>query len=306
MKRPYLLPLLALCGLILAAVAIYYGNKPAGTGAPPVSSFQAPYASYVAGAGIVEATSGNIAIGTPVSGIVMAIYVQVGDQIQANAPLFKMDDRDLQAQLLTATAQVKEAAAAQQKPRHRLQHAEHLLQRDPNALSAQDLDDLRADAAQAEAALELAQARRKQIRLEIARCTVRAPVAGEVLQLKIRRGEYLEGSGTSSSLLLLGGDDRLHLRVDVDEHDAWRVQADAEAVAFVWGHPEQRIKLRYEYTEPYMVPKTSLTGQSTERTDTRVLQVIYSFAPKGQPVYIGQQLDVYIRAPTDTGARGGP
>jgi len=29
--------------------------------------------------------------------------------------------------------------------------------------------------------------------------------------------------------------------------------------------------------EPYVVPKRSLTGDSTERVDTRVLQAIYSF-----------------------------
>jgi hypothetical protein len=43
------------------------------------------------------------------------------------------------------------------------------------------------------------------------------------------------------------------------------------------------------------VPKTSLTGASTERVDTRVLQVIFSFAPpKDYPVYVGQQIDAFI------------
>ncbi len=37
---------------------------------------RAPFASYVAGAGIVEASTENIAVGTPVSGNVTAIYVK--------------------------------------------------------------------------------------------------------------------------------------------------------------------------------------------------------------------------------------
>jgi HlyD family secretion protein len=41
----------------------------------------------------------------------------------------------------------------------------------------------------------------------------------------------------------------------------------------------------------------SLTGDNTERTDMRVLQVIYSFDPAALPVYVGQQMDVYIEAP---------
>jgi hypothetical protein len=96
--------------------------------------------------------------------------------------------------------------------------------------------------------------------------------------------------------MLLGGGNRMNLRIDVDEYDAWRVKPGASAVAYVRGHPDMEIVLRYEYTEPYVVPKTSLTGHSTERTDTRVLQVVYSFAQTGFPLYIGQQLDAFIEA----------
>ena len=51
-----------------------------------------------------------------------------------------------------------------------------------------------------------------------------------------------------------------------------------------------------------MVPKKSLTGDSTERVDTSVLQVIYALElpPDGSyratDVYVGQQLDVFIEA----------
>jgi HlyD family secretion protein len=44
------------------------------------------------------------------------------------------------------------------------------------------------------------------------------------------------------------------------------------------------------------VPKKSLTGDSTERVDTRVLQVIFSFEPGELPIYVGQQMDVFIEA----------
>lgn len=36
---------------------------------------------------------------------------------------------------------------------------------------------------------------------------------------------------------------------------------------------------------------------STERTDTRVLQVIYSFDHGTLPVYVGQRMNVFIQAP---------
>ena len=47
-----------------------------------------------------------------------------------------------------------------------------------------------------------------------------------------------------------------------------------------------------------MIPKKNLTGDSTERVDTRVLQVIFALE-KTAPVYAGQQMDVFI----ETGAK---
>jgi HlyD family secretion protein len=52
--------------------------------------------------------------------------------------------------------------------------------------------------------------------------------------------------------------------------------------------------------EPYVTPKKSLTGDSTERVDTRVLQAIYSFDRSVLPAYVGQQLDVFIETPEET------
>lgn len=306
MKRTWILPLLAILGLCLAIAAIIYGSRPASEKTQAIPLFQPPFDSYVAGVGMVEAPSGNIAIGTPVSGVVTEIYVHVGDHMKSGDALFKIDDSDLQARLVTAHAKVKEAESALQQPRHRLDYAEQLHNRDPDVISPQELSDRRDEAANAEAALALANAELEQLQMEIERHTVHALVSGEILQLKMRLGEFVEGSNTlTSPLLILGSDDRMNVRVDIDEHDAWRVQPGVEAVAFVRGSPSIRIPLRYEYTEPYVVPKTTLTGQSTERTDTRVLQVLYSFERATLPVYTGELLDVYLKteARSNTGAR---
>jgi hypothetical protein len=45
------------------------------------------------------------------------------------------------------------------------------------------------------------------------------------------------------------------------------------------------------------VPRRSLSGDPTERADSRVLQVIYSFERAILPVYVGQRLDVFIETP---------
>jgi len=86
------------------------------------------------------------------------------------------------------------------------------------------------------------------------------------------------------------------VRVDIDENDALRIEPTAPAVAVARGKPELRAELRFERIEPLVMPKKSLTGDVTERVDSRVLQVIYSFDRSALSVYVGQRLDVYIRA----------
>jgi hypothetical protein len=97
-------------------------------------------------------------------------------------------------------------------------------------------------------------------------------------------------------LILFGGTDPMNVRVDVDENDAWRVRADADAIGFLRGNKQIRTPLKFVRFEPYVIPKVSLTGQPTERVDTRVMQAIYSFQRGSLPIYVGQQMDIYIDA----------
>ena len=72
-----------------------------------------------------------------------------------------------------------------------------------------------------------------------------------------------------------------------------------KGTAYIKGDTKNPVPLTFVRVEPYVIPKTSLTGASTERVDTRVLQVIYSLQrPKTTPIYVGQQVDVYIDAGT--------
>lgn len=104
----------------------------------------------------------------------------------------------------------------------------------------------------------------------------------------MRLGEFIEGSSITPVLLVLGGNGRMYARV----------HPEANAVAFVRGHSELKIPLQYEYIEPQIIPELALKGQSTEYTDMRVLQSVYSFEQTNFPVYIGQQLNVFIQSVT--------
>lgn len=261
---------------------------------PPVEPPVRPPGSNLAAAGIVEALRENTALGVPVSGLVAAILVIPWDQVSAGQPLLRLDDRELRAALLVNEAQVTVADATLQRVSQQLDRLERLAAGDPRAIAADDLSTRRNDRAVAAAQLEAARAAVAQTHALLDRLTVRAPIDATVLQVNVRAGEFISPSATTPPILL-GDLSTLQVRADVDEQIAPRVSAGRNATAFLKGDSANAIPLTFVRIEPYVVPKRNLTGSATERVDTRVLQVIFRFStPTTRPVYVGQQLDVYI------------
>jgi multidrug resistance efflux pump len=344
MITKFALPLIALAMLIFAGVSVVNSRPSKELLPPPEPPAQATFTDQVAAVGLVEASSENLAISTPVSGLVMQVHVEAGDRVKAGQPLFGLDDRDLQAELGVRRAALEVARqrlarlVAQPRPEEippleaKLREAEAALRdalmqlrliesvTDKRAIREEDLnrrrfaaESARARRDEAHSALELvkagawqpeiataraevraAEAQLKRIETDIDRLIVRAPISGAVLQSNIRPGEYAQSGPLAAPLMLLGSVDRLHVRVDVDEQDAWRVQPDRPAHAAVRGNSRLTLPIHFVRFEPYVVPKRALSGAATERTDTRVLQVIYRLERATFPLYVGQQLDVFL------------
>ena len=106
--------------------------------------------------------------------------------------------------------------------------------------------------------------------------------------------EYSQRNQPGQTLMVLGHAHELHVRVAIDKRDVDRYQTGLPARAVTRGAARHSYPLRFVRVEPYIIPKKSLTGDNTERVDTRVLQVIYELDTTGRPVYVGQQLDVFI------------
>ena len=274
------------------------------------------------------------------------VFVKVGDTVTKDQPLFKLDDRALQAQLTVdkatlasakeklaklvdsprpedvppAVARVSKAQASLADVKDQLDMYHKLP--DIRAVSVDEvnrrryavdvaqarleqaqtaLDELKAgtwkpDVKIAQADVDLAQAQLLATQIDINRLTVTAPVRGQLLQVKIHPGEYATTGVLATPLMLLGDTDTLAVRVDIDENDVPRFDPTASAVAYVRGDSSRtHVDLQFMRLEPYVIPKVSLTGDPSERTDTRVLQVLYSFRHDRLPsVHPGQQMDVYV------------
>ncbi len=163
--------------------------------------------------------------------------------------------------------------------------------------SARQQDEvLSAQRREAEAKLDQAKAALAGARTDLDKTVVKAPIDGAILKVNVRIGEYAQAGVLANPLMTMGSADPLHIRADIDEADSWRVQPDNPATARLRGNPGISTPLNFVRFEPYVLPKRSLSGDTTERVDTRVLQVIYAFAPKDFPAFVGQQVDVFVKA----------
>ena len=296
---------LALMGVLLTIATLWGARDKPGAPPPMEAPPQNPYAATVAAAGIIEAVNENVRIAPPMAGLVVKVHVAVGDQVEKGDPLFQLDDRELRAELHTKTASLPSAAARIAQEEIRLRDLQGQLKRlqavkDRRAVSEDDLERkwhevemAKRGLTRARADLKLAQAERDEVQALLGRLTVRAPRAATILQVNIRGGEYAQVMSIDP-LILLGDTETLQVRADIDEVNAPLVVQGSPAVAYLKGYTDKAIPLTFSRIEPYIVPKRSLTGDNRERVDTRVLQVIYGFEKPPFPVYVGQQVDVFI------------
>ncbi len=305
MKR-LTLPLLAVAAITGATLSIVRTQPRVERTEPPSPPPASSFADTVAAVGLIEASTENIAMGAPLGGVVEKVFVKAGDQVEAGQPLFAQETRHLRAALGVRRAALATAAAQVQTVQTELADAQDQLTRSQQlgkerVISTDEfmrkkfaVQTGEAKLREAQAAVTSAEAQISETETEIERSTVRAPLAAQVLQVKVRPGEFAPAGQTAEPLMLLGGARPLHVRVDVDEHEGWRVRPGATAVAHIRGNAELKTPLKFVRFEPLVVPKKSLTGASTERVDTRVLQVIYAVADDALPLFVGQQMDVFI------------
>jgi multidrug efflux pump subunit AcrA (membrane-fusion protein) len=303
-----ILPIAALVGLVLATASIVRTQPRPRTEPPPATPARSSFASTVAAVGLIESRSENISLAAHIPGVVETVYVTVGDEVAAGAPLVKLDTRALeatrasrQAALAAARAQVARAEAAATEARRLLAIVEGVS--DTRSVSAELLARRQGEAATsaaelsaAQASVALAAAQLDETETDLARSVITAPIAGRVLQVRIRRGEYAAAGPGVAPWLVIGDVSTLHVRVDIDESEAWRLRPEAPAIAQVRGNAALQTRATFVRFEPLVVPKQSLTGASTERVDTRVLQAVYRLDDHALPLFVGQQMDVFIEA----------
>lgn len=307
-----------------------------------------PFQNGIAATGMVESGSRDVQIAAPDGAMATKVFVEVGATVKPGDPLFELDPRPLQADLVRARS-ARDAADAALKKVLAQPRAEEIppLEAEVKALETEVADWTdqweRLTEAQKQAATNDYEIRRRQFTLDgakarlqesrarlallkagpwapdveiaksqlaqadatvkatellLERRTVRASIAGTVLKRNIDPGEFAPADAKSPSIVL-GDLSALHIRARVDEEDLPRLQAGSKASARIRGQKPITVPLTMLRIEPLVQPKVDLSGSTTERVDTRVLEVVFTVdktdgAPP--PLYPGQLVDVYIES----------
>lgn len=294
MFRKIGLPLIALIGIACTLFMIYRGRQTPKTAPLKTTIARLPFTNYVAGEGLIESIHDNREIGVPFPNIVTDVFVESGDRVHKNQPLFKLDTRQIDADIAQAQAACQVAQAKLALHTKNFSYYEKLTTK--QAVSKQEYTNARFQKIIAHKEFIAAQKEIERLDMMRHRSIICSPIDGMVLQSHVHAGESANiNSFEQKTLMLIGNTESLQLRANIAEEDAWKVTHGAPAIAFIRSNHAHAIPLKFSFIEPYIIPKQSLTGSDFERVDTRVLQVVYTFEKNDMPLYAGQLLDVYIQ-----------
>jgi RND family efflux transporter MFP subunit len=214
-KKSLALPLIPLVALLLAAC----GQKPDGAaghgGPPPVSvapATQREVQEFDDFTARLEAPD-TVDVRSRVAGTVEAVRFKEGQLVRKGDPLFTIDARAFKADVARAEAQIAAARTQVDLTKAELVRAEKLVS--INAISGQEIDQLRAAQRAAEANLKAAEAALAQPRLNVEYANITSPVSGRTSRANVTPGN-LVGVG-DAVLTTVVSSDKVYAYFDASE-----------------------------------------------------------------------------------------
>jgi membrane fusion protein (multidrug efflux system) len=203
--------------------------------------------------GQIEAIQ-QIQLRPDVEGRIVDLLVQEGAMVEKGAPLVKIDDAELKAQVERARADFDLARQALDRTRQLLAQ---------KAAAPADLERAEAASRSSKASLDLLQ-------LRLTRTTVLAPFAGVVGQRRVSLGDYVT---TSTQLLTLQTIAPARATFSVPERYAAELRRGAKVEFHVAALPGKRFDAQVDFVDPVItLPGRTITVKALTANSARSLQ----------------------------------
>ena len=201
-------------------------------------------ARSVSVSGVVEPIR-TIGVNSQLPGALLSVNVQEGDRVERGAVLARVDDRELQAQLLAAEANFQVAEAAYER-------AQQLRER--QVITLPEFERERTAYASAAAVLD-------QLRARVGYAVVNAPISGVVVQKNVEAGDVV---GANARLFSLADVSTMVARVGVSELDVVALGPGDEVVLQLDAFPGRVLSGRIRRVFPSGDPQTRLVPVEVE------------------------------------------
>ena len=137
-----------------------------------------------------------------------------------------------------------------------------------------------------------AEARLAQAKAQLERLAIRAPLDGEVLQVKVREGELYTFQG-NEPLVVMGDTRTLRVRMDVDERDVARVINGAAAYVTADAFGATKFPGKVVEVARRFGRKNIRTDDPVEKNDTKILEVVIQL-DSNEKLVPGQRVTSFI------------
>ena len=220
-----------LVAVIASAVGLgWYLNQPAGT------TFE--YETSLVSRGVltqVVTASGQlnpvvkVEVGSQISGIIEKLFVDFNTPVKEGQVIAQLDAATYEANLIQANGNLASVKAALELAQLNADRAK-ALQADKLSAKA-EYEKAMADLHQAEAAVMISEGALKKAQVDLARCTIYAPIDGIVISRNVNVGQTVAASLSAPTLFLIANDlSKVQIEADVAEADIGlvRVAQDVE------------------------------------------------------------------------------
>jgi HlyD family secretion protein len=147
-----------------------------------------------------------------------------------------------------------------------------------------------------EGELNIARAELLAAEAAVEKLTIRAPIAGTVLQVNTKPGELATPSAVQP-LLLLGDISAMRVRAEVDERDFGGIKIGQTVMVRSAAFREREFAGKVLSIAPIVQPSRISSRDQRNLTDVSVAEVVVDLAEPG-PLTVGMKVDVYFRHDT--------
>jgi HlyD family secretion protein len=215
--------------------------------------------SSVEATGTVEPIR-RVEVKSQASGEILEMPVDLGDRVERGDLLARIDPRDEVNELEQAEADLEQAEAQLQVARSRLERARAL--RDSGVVTAEELETAVLEHANARSSHQRARTRLELAREQRADATVRAPIAGTVIEKQVEEGQIITSTRDvtgGTTLLTMADLSEVQVRTLVNESEIGSVEPGLSAEITVEAYPDRTFEGDVLKIEPQATVEQNVT-----------------------------------------------